>query len=202
MNKWKAAFLILAGAVVLFILIACSVLVYLLTGDGARLPDFEAQDRDAQPTLTVSTTKHDLNQLVAMYVDQENEEQSGPFEYEVFVQDDVQLTAKVEVFAAVVPLNMTFQPEVLPNGDLLLHQRSFDIANMNVPVDTALLVLSHSIHFPEWVTIYPDDESIHVALTELHADEHYEVHAKAFNLEEDDIRFDIIFTDNPSYDEL
>ncbi|MBS4173192.1 YpmS family protein [Bacillus sp. FJAT-49736] len=188
-NRWKAAFFIL----LLIILIFVAVIGYLVAAPGEKenIPK-TALNKDKYVQFHIRTNKDDLNKLINHYIEKEG--LNGPIKYNVYLYDDVELDGTIPVFSENVRLRMTFEPESLKNGDLILKQKSISIGNLNLPVSFVLNFIKKSYKFPEWVTIYPDKREVYVGLQKMKIGRgDMKARIDTFNLPENDISFSLLF---------
>ncbi|RFU61710.1 YpmS family protein [Bacillus sp. V59.32b] len=182
-RKWKYLF---------FGLLVLNLLAFLTIFILAVLP---ADDREIKPGISreddiefqVNTNKNDLNRLINRYLAKEG--MTGPIHYEVYLKDDVELFGTLPVFGEDMELKLSFEPEALENGDLILRQKSISLGQMNLPVSYVLNFVNNRYKTPEWVSIQPDDELIYISLQNMELDSDARIKAKKFDLKNDDISF-------------
>src|SRR5690606_26374985 len=121
-----------------------------------------------------------LEQLINYYI--RKEYSSGPLYYEVRLNDQVEVIGQLEIFNEIIELKMTFTPEAMENGDVLLTQTSVSIGKLNLPVSYIMNFMAKTYKFPAWVKIYPTEKVIHVDLSELVLKNGAQVRAEEFNL--------------------
>lgn len=142
---------------------------------------------DEHVSFLVRTNKADLNKVINHYLVEEGF--TGPIEYQVFVKDHVELYGTVPVFGQNLEMLLTFEPQALENGDLLLKQKSISIGALNLPVTYVMKIIQQNYKLPNWVVIEPNNESIYVSLQEMELKSDIKVRANSFNLKRDDISF-------------
>src|SRR5690606_24571834 len=114
-NKWKLLFLTLLSINIL-VLLALSMMLF-IAADQDPIPKTNIST-DNMSEFLIQTKKQDLNQLINHYIEKEGLD--GPIHYRVLLTDDVELYGEVQVFSQSMYLKMTFEPEALENGDLIL----------------------------------------------------------------------------------
>jgi len=185
-NRWKLAFFILLGFVGVFILT-----LLILAGTPVEQPETEQNNaevtKDQHVSFLVRTNKADLNKLINHYLEEEGF--TGPMEYQVFVKDNVELYGTFPVFGQNLEMLLTFEPQALENGDLLLKQKSISIGSLNLPVAYVMKVIQQNYKLPNWVEIQPNNESVYVSLQEMELKSDIKVRANSFDLQRDDISF-------------
>ncbi|MBY0096644.1 YpmS family protein [Mesobacillus maritimus] len=185
-NKWKVAFFILLGVVGILI-----VTLFIMASTPFNRPETDYKDvgitEDEHVSFLVRTNKADLNKVINHYLVEEGF--TGPIEYQVFVKDHVELYGTVPVFGQNLEMLLTFEPQALENGDLLLKQKSISIGALNLPVTYVMKIIQQNYKLPNWVVIEPNNESIYVSLQEMELKSDIKVRANSFNLKRDDISF-------------
>jgi uncharacterized protein YpmS len=185
-NNWKVAFFFLLGVVVILI-----VTLFFMASTPFDRPDTDSKDigitEDEHVSLLVRTNKADLNKVINHYLVEEGF--TGPIDYQVFVKDQVELYGMVPVFGQNLEMLLTFEPQALENGDLLLKQKSISIGSLNLPVAYVMKIIQQNYKLPNWVEIQPKNESIYVSLQEMKLKSDIKVRANSFNLKRDDISF-------------
>ncbi|MFD2680578.1 YpmS family protein [Bacillus seohaeanensis] len=192
-NKWKAGFFVLLGSV-LFVVIILVVMIMAPVEDD-NLPTDKPKIGE-EVGFEINTNKKDLNRIIQHYIQEEG--LAGPIDYSVHLNDEVELDGSVPVFTSNLDFKLTFEPQALENGDVLLKQKSISVGALDLPVTYVLKVVRDSYNFPEWVKIQPKKEQIYVSLQEMELKSDFKVRANEFNLQEDRISFDLLVpvTDN------
>lgn len=138
----------------------------------------------------IKTNKADLNRIINHYIEQEG--LKSPIEYEVMLNDEVELYGTMKVFTQDIEMKLTFEPEALENGDLILKQKSISIGKIQLPVSYVLKFVRDQYDFPSWVTIQPNDELVYVALQKMKLKSDIKVKVNKFDLKNNDIRFTLL----------
>jgi uncharacterized protein YpmS len=185
-NKWKVAFFILLGVFGILI-----VTLFIMASTPFNRLETDYKDvgitEDEHVSFLVRTNKADLNKVINHYLVEEGF--TGPIDYQVFVKDQVELYGTVPVFGQNLEMLLTFEPQALENGDLLLKQKSISIGALNLPVAYVMKVIQQNYKLPNWVVIEPNNESIYVSLQEMELKSDIKVRANSFDLKRDDISF-------------
>lgn len=187
MNSWKKLFI---GILILNIIIVIGVffLVFVPTKDDEITLKDISQDDYVQ--FHVQSNKSDLNQLINHYIDEQG--LNKKIKYNVILTDQVELYGTMEVFTQEVELKLTFEPESLDNGDLILRQKTISIGHLQLPVPVVLKFIRDSYDFPAWVTIRPNEEEVYVNLHDLKLKSDTKVRANTFDLKRDHIIFTLL----------
>lgn len=187
-NKWKIGFFILLG------LIAASILLFwILISMPAEESKIEPDRSNAamdDVAFHVSTNKRDLNRVINHYL--EEEMKNSQFEYQVLLTDEVELYGTIPIFSQELELKLTFEPQALENGDLILNQRSISVGRLNLPVSTVLKFVRDSYHLPEAVEIQPKEERVYVSMQRLKLKSDIKVRVNEFDLKKDNIKFTLL----------
>ncbi|KKK37684.1 hypothetical protein WQ57_13215 [Mesobacillus campisalis] len=188
-NKWKLAFFILLGAMVAIILI-----LFVL----ASMPVEHGQERKSQSSqlegdhvsFDIRTNRADLNKVINHYLEEEGF--TGPIDYQVFLTDEVELYGAFPLFGQHLQMLLTFEPEALENGDLVLKQKSITLGSLDLPVSRVMKIIQSNYKLPEWVEIQPNKETVYVSLIDMELKSNIKVRANTFNLKQDDISFTLL----------
>lgn len=184
MNKWKVAFLLLAGAV----LITFATLLYLITAD--------VKQATGQPPLpvegnilTVETTAKEFEAIAKQYLSEAMNQ--SPVPVELTVDDKIYLYSTLTVFNIDLPIQMDFIP-VVNNGNIILSQEAVHVGKVNIPPKTVLKMIDDAVNFPNWITVKPNDEEIYVDLSRINIASGSRVRAKEIDLPNDKIELEVV----------
>lgn len=184
-NKWKIGFFILLG-----LMIAAVLLIWILIASPVEETKLESGTKGANKddvAFNVSTNKRDLNRVINHYL--EEEAQNSQFDYQVLLTDEVELYGTLPLFSQELELRLTFEPQALKNGDLILNQRSISVGRLNLPVSTVLKFVRDSYDLPDAVNIQPKEERVYVSMQRLKLKSDIKVRVNEFNLNKDNIKF-------------
>lgn len=184
MKKWRFAFFAL---VVLNLIAVIGLFLFMTTPSD----DYKSYQAESSPppegnTVMVNTTKSDFEGIANTYIADAMEGQ--PIPLRLSVTDNVSLSTELTVFGITLPILLTFDPVVLPDGNLLLEQRSVEVGQLDIPPESALKLLRDSVDLPEFMEVMPKDEEVLLSLTDIPINGGVSVRATSFDLEEDDIR--------------
>ncbi|WP_088006291.1 YpmS family protein [Indiicoccus explosivorum] len=184
MNRWKIAFFTLFSAVIAGLLL----LVFAAVSPS---DDFVSYESGAKATadgnsLVIRTTKEDFEGIANTLIRKEMGNQKFPLT--LSVDDDVSLSTELDVFSVTLPILLTFEPVVQPDGSLLLEQKSVKVGMLDIPPSQALKLLEDSVDLPEFMEVRTGDEEILLQLPEIPLESGMTVEAMKFNLQENDIR--------------
>lgn len=187
-NLWKILFFLLVGIIVASIL---TVLILVGMPQDVKLPNADGKVSNEENSIVIQSKKDGINQLVANYIQSQTTTGSS-LKYQVFLNDYIEFYSTIPVFDMELELSMTFSPEPLKNGDLLLKQRSMELGKMNLPVSYVLNFIKKENNIPEWITIDPKKKQIYVALTKLEMSNQLQLQVNKFDLKKDDISFRLV----------
>lgn len=184
MKKWRLAFFIL---LMLNLVAVIGFFIFITTPS----ENFTSHQVESAPplegnTVVVNTTKADFEGIANTYIAQAMEGQ--PIPLRLAVNDNVSLSTELTIFRVTLPILLTFDPVVMPDGNLLLEQRSVEVGRLDIPPESALKLLRDSVDLPDFMEVRPAEEEVLLKLTEISLDEGISVQATSFDLEEDDIR--------------
>jgi uncharacterized protein YpmS len=184
-NKWKSLFFLLA---LINITILIFFLLYIFSpAEQTKIIKEDIGTENAQ--FHVQTNKKDLGLLVNQYI---AEQQDGPLNYQVSLDEYVNLTGVISIFTQKLQMKITFEPKVLENGDLLLQYEKMSIGRLRLPASLVLKYVGEQNRFPDWIVIQPNDESVYVKLQSMKLKSGLIVKANEFDLPKDNISFRLL----------
>ncbi|NWQ42170.1 YpmS family protein [Bacillus sp. EB106-08-02-XG196] len=185
-NKWKTGFFLIVGLNLFIVIILLSLIMVPADEKGKiqSVPD------DSSVSFQVKSNKADLNVLINQYI--KKEAADSPIDYSVQLQDEVELYGTLKFFSQEVDLKLTFVPEALDNGDLVLKQKSISVGSLPLPVSYVLKFIKDNYKLPKGVDILPNDKMIHVHMQQLKLKSDVKIKANKFDLVKDDIAFTIV----------
>lgn len=184
MNKWKVAFLLLAGTV---LLVVVSIL-YLLTSDVEQANRSEPLTIEGN-VLTVETTAKEFEAIAKQYL--ESAMKNSPVPVELVVDDKIYLYSTLTVFNIELPIQMDFEP-IVSNGNIILSQEAVHVGKANIQPKQVLKLMKGAVDFPSWITVHPNDEEIYVDLSRINIASGSRVRAKEIDLPNDKIELEVI----------
>ncbi|MFS0823082.1 YpmS family protein [Bacillus sp. 1P02SD] len=184
-NKWKVLFLTLLTINLLCVLIFIGLL---FTPNKEVTPKEKVVSKD-YVNLSVETNKEDLTRVINNFL--KKEAKDNRLNYKVLLTERVMLLGTITVFGKEIDMVMTFKPEVLENGDLLLQQEAFTVGQVNLPVTFVLRYINDYYNLPEWVQIDAKKQDIYVYLSEMKMKSDTKVEVDTFDLSKDELRFNL-----------
>jgi uncharacterized protein YpmS len=186
-NKWKTGFFLLLGFIVIIVIILLSLIM--IPGDEKGNIKQTVPD-NKNVSFEVISNKADLNVLINQYI--KKEAADSPIDYSVQLQDEVELYGTLQFFSQEVDLKLTFEPEALDNGDLVLKQKSISVGSLHLPVSYVLRFIKEKYKLPNGVEIHPNEKIVHVNMQQLELKSDVRIKVQRFNLIKDDIAFTIL----------
>lgn len=187
-NKWKKLFL---GLLILNIAIIITFVILLnIPAKETKIMSEPTINDDLTSVLSVESNKDNLNELIKAYLNETLEDTK--YKYDVYLDEAVHLEGELPVFSASIPLYIQLQPDVQPNGDIILKQKSIKLGLLRLPNEKILEYVEKYLPLPEWVTIDSKNEDIYVKVTEMDLENDFGVEVRDFDLEKDKIRLDFI----------
>ncbi|WP_370223876.1 YpmS family protein [Cytobacillus sp.] len=186
-SKWKKLFFALL-VINAFILIVLFIFISMPADD----EDYTVitENSDNYVPFNIKANKEDLNRVINHYLEKEG--LTGAIDYKVLLNDEVDLYGTIPFFSQDLQMKLSFEPEALENGDVVLQQKSISVGQLNLPVSHVLKLVKDRYKLPEGVTIQPQQERIYVSLQEMKLKSDVKVKVDEFNLKQDDIRFTLL----------
>lgn len=185
-NKWKIGFFLLLGLILI-------VIIFLFAMIKAPITDEKIDHEENNANFVsfhVASNKKDLNLLINEYLRKEVGE--GPVDYQVVLDKEVELYGTIPFFSEELDMKLTFEPEALDNGDLVLKQKSIKIGKINLPVSYVLNFIRKNYKLPNGVTIQPNEERIYVAMGKIKLKSDTKIKVNEFDLVNDQISFTLL----------
>jgi uncharacterized protein YpmS len=182
-NKWKFLFLTLLAVNLVCVLIFFG----LLFAPNKEVAPKENVVSSNDVNLSVETNKEDLTRVINNFL--KKEAKDNPLNYKVLLTERVMLLGTITVFGKEIDMVMTFKPEVIENGDLLLQQEAFTVGQVSLPVSFVLRYINDYYNLPEWVQIDSKKQDIYVYLSEMNMKSDMKVAVETFDLSKDELRF-------------
>lgn len=186
-NKWKIGFLVLLG---LNLLIILSLFIFLKSPENEiKKPKLNVQDGD-YVSFKIQSNKEDLNKLINNYL--KKEAKGAHVDYQVNLGNEVELYGTLPFFSEQLNMKLTFEPEALNNGDLILRQKSISIGGFHLPVEYVLKFISENYKLPDGVEIKPSNKLIYVNMQSIKLKSNIKVKVNKFDLKKNNIVFTLL----------
>jgi uncharacterized protein YpmS len=186
-NKWKKGFLLLLGIDLLIVVILSLLIFSPGTSEDKTKP---ASLKGDTVSFHVKSNKNDLNMLINHYL--KGEAADSPIDYRVILGDEVELYGTLPFFSQKLNMKLTFEPEALSNGDLILRQKSISIGSLHLPVSYVMKFISENYKIPRGVDIRPNEKLVYVNMQQLKLKSDIKIKVNKFDLKKDDIAFTLI----------
>lgn len=187
MNKWKVAFFVLSGLIIIFL----TFIVFWATSpvDEVPIPSHKTYTTKGS-VLLVETTAEDFEKIAMNYLSKELNNSSIPVD--MTVSEQIELKSEMTAFGVTVPIAMKFDPIVNEDGNIHLKQTEVNVGRLNIPPSMVLKLMSESVSFPTWMVIRPEQEEIFVDLSNLAIASGSKVRAKEIDLANNRILLEVI----------
>lgn len=187
MNKWKVAFFVLLGSLILF----TTIFIFWAISPSEDVPiPSEIAVNPNDSIFLVETTAEDFENLAMKYLSKELKNPALPID--IVVDKSIKLNSELTVFGVTVPFSMEFEPTVNEEGNIHLKQTAVNVGKLNIPPITVLKLMNDAVSFPGWIVIRPNDEEIFVDLSRLRILSDSRVRAKEIDLANNRILLEVI----------
>lgn len=183
-NNWKKGFFLLLGIDLLIVLLLVALAVFPANSNQKHVKKVPMGDN---VSFYIKSNKEDLNKLINHYL--KKEAADTPVDYQVVLADEVELYGTLPFFSEKLNMKLTFEPEALKNGDLVLRQKSISIGSLHLPVAYVLKFISDNYKLPAGVEIKPNEKFVYIAMDQLKLKSDTRVKVNKFDLKKDDIAF-------------
>ncbi|CAH2715520.1 hypothetical protein BACCIP111895_02704 [Neobacillus rhizosphaerae] len=186
-NKWKIGFLLLIG---INLLSAIIILTLIMTPTSDRKGNNQKSLTGDYVSFHVKSNKYDLNRLINHYLREQAAD--SPIGYRVILGEEVELYGTIPFFSEELNMKLTFEPDALKNGDLVLNQKSIAIGSLHLPISYVLSFISENYKLPKGVDIRPNEKQVYINMQQLKMKSEMKIKADKFDLKKDDIAFTIL----------
>ena len=186
-NIWKKGFLFLLGLDLLIVILLLSLIL---------IPSTKQEKIKSNKTTVnhvsfhVKSNKQDLNKLINHYL--KKEAADSPIDYHVLLGNEVEFYGTIPFFSEQLNLKMTFIPQALSNGDLLLKQKTISLGSLRLPVPYVLQFIKDNYKLPTGIVIQPNNQLVYVSMQQLKLNSDMKIKVDRFDLKKDDIAFNIL----------
>lgn len=186
-NKWKRYFFYLLVSNLIVILGVIGLVFWPISNNNVISNSDESEQISSE--FVVRTTKHNLNDLVNAYIDKLLD--GTKHHYRVILEDDVHLLGELPIFSATVPLSIHLEPFVQDDGNVILKQKSISVGMLKLPNKKIMEYVKRYLTMPHWVQVDPENEEIHVSVTEMDIKSNFKVSVEHFDLQANHLAFKI-----------
>ena len=191
-NGWKWAFIGLIS--ILFILVFW--VLQMIQVAEVNEPNLDEQEQVTEEEMVFNTTinRQDANRVINTYLRSILEDD---FErYSIAIDDQLNLIGELEILQFNVPIEFSFDPYVLENGNVQLRASSIQMGALSLPAGTVLNLMANQFEFPSFVAINGADEMVIINLNELSEEHDIRVEMIRINLPEDEIELNLYMHEN------
>lgn len=186
-NYWKQGFFVLLGVDLLIILFLFILLIIPANNSEKFNQNGKAGD---YASFLIQSNKEDLNKLINQYLKRETK--NSPIAYQVHLGNEVELYGTIPFFSENFNMKLSFEPEALQNGDLVLRQKTISIGSIYLPVDYVLKFISDNYKLPSGVTIQPNHQLIYIDMKRLKLTSNMMIKVNKFDLKKNVIVFTLL----------
>jgi len=187
MNKWKRAFLIIAGIDLIFI-IAVIVMFIILTQGQDRLPPAPRGNLSAAPIFTVNADKKQLTNMVNSEI---AKHPTGNLTYHVDLKNTLDITGDLKLFGLGIPFTLKFNPNVDQQGNIVLKEQEVKLGQFALPESQVLKFIQAGAGLPSWIYVNPGKKEIYVDMNHVVIKDRFYLKAKDIDLPNNKIIFDV-----------
>ena len=144
---------------------------------------------ESNSPFSIHTSKHQLTSIINHYL------LKSDTDFTISLEEVVELTGHIELLGMKMNVRARFEPIVDPGGNLILHQQSVDFGLLQIPNHYALLYMQNMILLPDFVVLYPFDETIFIDSSKINLGDTLTLTVQEFNLAEDNIVFNVHLID-------
>ena len=188
MNKWKVAFFLLTGAIIIFI----TIIFYLATSpsEDVQINSQGVIINPADSVLLVEATVDDVEKIAMKYI--QKELAKSPLPIDIVIDKTINLNSELTAFGVTVPFSLKFNPIVTEEGNIQLKQDSVNVGKVNIQPSTVLKLMNDAVAFPEWIIVRPKEEEVYVDLSDINVMNGARIRAKEVDLENNRILLEVI----------
>lgn len=186
-NKWKIGFSILFGINLLGIMLLCYLI--LLPGKQTAQPEVKEQ-KGNYVSFYIQSNKEDLNKLVNYYI--KKEAAGSSVDYQVVLGNEVELHGSLPFFGNHLNMMLTFEPEALKNGNLVLRQKSIMLGSLHLPIPYVMEFIRENYKLPAGVDIQPNNNLVYINMQQIKLKSNAQIKVNKFDLKKDDIAFTLL----------
>src|SRR5690606_24838704 len=133
--------------------------------------------------FTIRSGKDNLSELANAYLGKLPKEDN--FTYMISLEDEVKLLGTIVAFGSEVPIQISFDPIVQENGDLVLQSNNMSLGLLRLPQDRILKYVKEQVDTPESITIKLKEVHIYIAITQMDLKSNFRVKVQQLDLDND-----------------
>ncbi|MEB1807989.1 MAG: YpmS family protein [Bacillaceae bacterium] len=177
--NWKVSFFILAGINIIFLLTVFIIILTLFPAVDKK-EYLTIPDGTPEANFTIQTTRDEINQLIQLKL---LEQPNHLVTYDVYLSEEqIEFKTMIPILSRDIGVQVDMVPEVAPNGDLLLNISTISMGYFQIPQHLVLQMLMDYISFPPYVNIYPNDQLVHLNMSEITEEENISFYFSKFDL--------------------
>ena len=149
-----------------------------------------------EPVFTVKLTKASANRIMAHYL--KNYLRDSNVKYAVTLgTNEAALSGKFKFLGNSVKFQLTFDPLVLKNGDVLLKAKDLNVGALPVPISFVMSYIGNSYKIPRWVSLNSKTGTVVLKLSQFKLQNGMTLKATKLDLTNDDLEFAVYLPDEP-----
>ncbi|MFT9152061.1 MAG: YpmS family protein [Lacticaseibacillus paracasei] len=190
-NWWKWAFLILIGLILGSGVWFTKTVLAPVSLNTAT----ETKTISNDPVFTVKVTKSSANRIMAHYL--KTYLKDSPIKYAVTLgNNEAALNGSFKFLGNNVKFQLTFDPLVLKNGDVLLKSKKLNVGTLPVPISFVMSYIGHSYKIPSWVSLDSKAGNVVLRLSQFKLQNGMTLRATKLDPTNDDLEFAVYLPDN------
>lgn len=189
-KRWKIAFFILLATFLATIVTLFALYKHYFPAVEESAFPLHTETNPDDPIFTVSATKQQLESLINEKLNDYNRDNDIQYTFSIG-EDDLRLQGAIPFIGEHIPFEIIFTPQVLDNGNVMLNEQSMRLGLLQLPEGKVLEYVKRSAVLPEWVTIFPEERKIYIALKEIEIEDQFYLRAEHVNLARNSIDFSV-----------
>lgn len=146
------------------------------------------------PVFTVKVTKNSANRIMAHYL--KSYLKDSKIKYAVTLgTNEAALSGSFKFLGNAVKFQLTFDPLVLKNGDVLLKAKNLNIGALPVPISFVMSYIGNSYKIPKWVSLDSKAGTVVLKLSQFKLQNGMTLKANKLDLTNDDLEFAVYLPD-------
>ncbi|WP_125703530.1 YpmS family protein [Lacticaseibacillus daqingensis] len=179
-NGWRLATLILLG-----LILGSGIWFAVKVATPYETPVTTTKVTTGDPALSVRLTKRQVNRIVTYYLN--DFQKDSKVKYTLTVADQAVLGGDFKFFGATIHFELTFDPLVQANGDVVLKARSLNVGSLPVPISYVMSYAGRTFKLPDWVSLNSKKQTIVLELSKFSMSNGMKLKATKIDLPNDEI---------------
>ncbi|GAD15834.1 YpmS family protein [Lentilactobacillus otakiensis] len=186
-NPWKIAFIALIS---MLIIAAAGVFLAVSLSSSINKSVNQKSTNTSEP-ISATINKTQLNQLSNYYLGRLQKGSAAQYHFEVGNEGIVY--GSLKLLGSSVDYSLTFDPKVMPNGNIELHANKLALGKFPVPISFVLMYVKQNYKLPKWVQLIPKDKTIKLDIIHMNGDNGINYRARTIDMKgQGKFTFDIL----------